>query len=199
VNGYEQPTGTRPPASSRGTSTASDGRTGGPQLELLVSSDQAVDLYDEMVAAGRGLGLRHAGSRSLDSLRVENGVRRVGSDVGPNTDPITAGLGHLVALDKPGGFRGHDALMDRAASPRLDRPVHVRLLDPAPMLRGGEAILRDGVGVGGSPAARTGTPSAPPVGWPWCSPMSRRVAGAVVECAGNPVPAEVADTPFYPL
>ena len=41
------------------------------------------------------------------------------------------GLGFAVALDKPGGFIGRDAI--DPARPRAHRQVFVRLDDPAPM------------------------------------------------------------------
>ena len=50
---------------------------------LYPTADQAVNVYDALVTAGRDLGL---------------------------LDPYTAGLGSLVALDKPGGFVGRDAV-----------------------------------------------------------------------------------------
>jgi 4-methylaminobutanoate oxidase (formaldehyde-forming) len=79
---------------------------GGPQLELLVSSDQAVDLYDEMVAAGHGLGLRHAGSRALDSLRVENGVRRSGTTSVPPPTPSPRASATSSPSTSPAAFAG---------------------------------------------------------------------------------------------
>ena len=57
-------------------------------------------VYDAIVDAGTDLGLRHAGYQALDSLRIEKGFVHVGHDVGPTDDPFTAGLGHVVKLEK---------------------------------------------------------------------------------------------------
>src|SRR4029077_12946409 len=39
--------------------------------ELYIPAEQAVHVYDRLVAAGRAVGLRHAGLRALGSLRME--------------------------------------------------------------------------------------------------------------------------------
>ena len=74
--------------------------------ELYVPAEQAVHVYDRLVAAGPAFGLRHAGLKALSSLRMEKGYRDYGHDI-DNTDTVLeAGLGFAVALDKPGGFVG---------------------------------------------------------------------------------------------
>ena len=68
--------------------------------------------------AGREHGLVAGGYRAIDSLRLEKGYRSWSTDVTPETTPYEAGLGFCVALDKPGGFLGRDALVaarERAA------------------------------------------------------------------------------------
>ena len=68
--------------------------------ELYVPSEFAVHVHDAIVEAGADLGLRHAGYHALDSLRIEKAFVHVGHDVGPTDDPFTAGLGHVVKLEK---------------------------------------------------------------------------------------------------
>jgi 4-methylaminobutanoate oxidase (formaldehyde-forming) len=54
-----------------------------------------------------------------------------------------------VAWDKPGGFVGRDALLaQREVRPPKRRLIQVLLLDPEPILHGGEPILRDGRWIG---------------------------------------------------
>jgi len=50
------------------------------------------------MAAGQPFGLRLAGYRSIESLRLERGSRAWGSDIGPDTTPFEAGLGWAVDL-----------------------------------------------------------------------------------------------------
>jgi 4-methylaminobutanoate oxidase (formaldehyde-forming) len=114
--------------------------------ELYVPSEFAVHLYDAIVDAGADLGLRHAGYQALDSLRIEKGFVHVGHDVGPTDDPFTAGLGHVVKLDKE--FVGDEAARVASETPRRHRLVSLKLEEPEPILIHGESVIADGRIVG---------------------------------------------------
>jgi 4-methylaminobutanoate oxidase (formaldehyde-forming) len=125
--------------------------------ELYVPSEQAVHVYDRIIEAGSSFGLRHAGLKALASLRMEKGYRDYGHDI-DNTDGVfEAGLGFAVALDKPGGFVGRDAVAARkAAGPLTRRIVQILITDPEPLLFHAEVIRRNGVPVGYIRAASYG-------------------------------------------
>ncbi|GIF45535.1 4-methylaminobutanoate oxidase (formaldehyde-forming) [Asanoa ferruginea] len=125
--------------------------------ELYIPAEQAVHVYDRLTAAGAGFGLRHAGLKALSSLRMEKGYRDYGHDIDNTDSVLEAGLGFAVALDKPGGFVGRDAVLARkAAGPLHRRLVQVLLTDPDPLLFHGEVVRRDGVPVGYVRAASYG-------------------------------------------
>lgn len=116
--------------------------------ELYVPADQALHVYETLLAAADGLDLRHAGYHALNSLRIEKAYRHLGHDITDEDDPVEAGLGFAVAWDKPGGFIGREAaLRRREAGPRR-RLVAFALDDPEPLLYHNEPIWRDGVLVG---------------------------------------------------
>jgi glycine cleavage system aminomethyltransferase T/glycine/D-amino acid oxidase-like deaminating enzyme len=122
------------------------GETG---YELYLPTEQAVGAYEELLAAGAAVGLRHAGLRALGSLRLEKAYRDYGHDI-DNTDIVTeAGLAFAVAIDKPGGFVGREAVARQleAGVPRR-RLVQVLIDDPEPLMHHAEPVLRDGVEVG---------------------------------------------------
>jgi len=116
--------------------------------ELHVSTDQAQHVYDELIAASEGLGLRHAGYHALNSLRIEKAYRFWGSDITDEDTPLESGLGFAVAWDKPGGFIGRDALLRLRDEGLRRRLVVFSLDDPGPLVYGNEPIWRDGVLVG---------------------------------------------------
>lgn len=109
--------------------------------ELHVPATQAVQTYDLIMAAGSDLGIRNAGMQTLNSLRLEKGYRDFGIDVDNTDNPIEAGLGFAVRLDKPGGFIGRDALaaIKARGTPRT-RMLQFLLRDPGPLLYGNELI-----------------------------------------------------------
>jgi len=113
--------------------------------ELYIPAEQAVHVYDRLVRAGSAVGLRHAGLKALGSLRMEKGYRDYGHDI-DNTDTVLeAGLGFAVALDKPGGFIGRDAVLaQKERGPLRRRLVQVRITDPGPLMFHAEVVRRDG-------------------------------------------------------
>ncbi len=125
--------------------------------ELHIPAEQAVHVYDRLVEAGHEHGLRHAGLKALSSLRMEKGYRDYGHDI-DNTDTVLeAGLGFAVALDKPGGFIGRDAVAaQKAAGPLTRRLAQVLLTDPEPLMFHAELVRRHGVDVGYIRAASYG-------------------------------------------
>ena len=125
--------------------------------ELYVPSEQAIHVYDRIVDAGVSFGLRHAGLKALASLRMEKGYRDYGHDLDNTDSVLEAGLGFAVALDKPGGFIGRDAVLSlKKAGPLTRRIVQLQVLDPEPLLFHAEVVYRDSKPVGYVRAASYG-------------------------------------------
>jgi glycine cleavage system aminomethyltransferase T len=116
-----------------------------------------VQVYEQLVTAGEHVGLVHAGLKALSSLRMEKGYRDYGHDI-DNTDTVLeAGLGFAVAVDKPGGFIGRDAVVAQKALGTLSkRLLQILVTDPEPMMYHAEIVHRDGVPVGYIRAASYG-------------------------------------------
>ena len=125
--------------------------------ELYVPTEQAVHVYDLLLVAGEPFGVRLAGLKALASLRMEKGYRDYGHDIDNTDDPLSAGFGFALALDKPGGFVGRDAVLARkAAGPLTQRLVQVFVHDPEPLMFHAEVVRRDGTAVGYVRAASYG-------------------------------------------
>ncbi|HSL25250.1 MAG TPA: aminomethyltransferase family protein, partial [Acidimicrobiia bacterium] len=118
-------------------------------FELYVPADQAQHVYDVLVEAGTGWGLRPAGLKALASLRMEKAYRDYGHDIDNTDHVLEAGLGFAVDLDKPGWFVGREAVVARkAAGPLTRRLIQVLVKDPAPLMFHAEVVYRDGRPVG---------------------------------------------------
>jgi glycine cleavage system aminomethyltransferase T/glycine/D-amino acid oxidase-like deaminating enzyme len=125
--------------------------------ELYVPTEQAVHVYDRLVAAGDPIGLRHAGLKALASLRMEKGYRDYGHDIDNTDSVLEAGLGFAVDLKKPGGFIGREAVLaKKAAGPLTRRIVQVLVEDPEPLMFHAEIVRRNGRAVGYVRAASYG-------------------------------------------
>ncbi|MCX4244105.1 GcvT family protein [Paraliomyxa miuraensis] len=172
--------------------------------ELYIPTEQAVHVYERVVAAGEALGLRHAGLKALASLRMEKGYRDYGHDIDNTDSPLEAGLGFAVALDKPGGFIGRDAVAaSKARGPLRKRLLQVLLLEPEPMMFHAEIVHRDGKPAGYVRAASYGHTLGGAVGLAMIeadTPIDRaHVDGGrwEVNVAGRMVPARVSIAPLY--
>ncbi len=125
--------------------------------ELYVPAEQAVHAYERIVEAGKKVGLRHAGLKALASLRMEKGYRDYGHDIDNTDSVLEAGLGFAVAMDKPGGFLGREAVLaKKAEGPLRRRIVQVLVKDPEPMMFHAEVVHRNGKAVGYIRAASYG-------------------------------------------
>jgi glycine cleavage system aminomethyltransferase T/glycine/D-amino acid oxidase-like deaminating enzyme len=173
--------------------------------ELHVPAEQSVHVYDRLVEAGRALGLRHAGLKALASLRMEKAYRDYGHDI-DNTDTVLeAGLGFAVALDKPDGFVGRDAVaVQLAAGTPHRRLVQVLLADPEPLLFHAEIVRRNGAEVGYIRSASYGWTLGRAVGLAMIDagdlPADRQWLESgewTVQIGDRIVPAEVALRPRY--
>jgi len=116
--------------------------------ELYVPPEYATGLYENLWEAGQDLGVRNAGYRAIDSLRLEKGYCYWGAEVSPDYSPYDAGLGFAVSLDK-GPFVGRDAL----AKIKNDGPAWKLCLftldgERPMLLQGGETITCRGAVVG---------------------------------------------------
>jgi 4-methylaminobutanoate oxidase (formaldehyde-forming) len=177
--------------------------------ELYIPAASTSAVYDAISAAGPTYGLAPVGLKALASLRMEKAYRDYGHDI-DNTDcPLEAGLGFALALDKPGGFIGRDAVAARKAA-NADaggmsrRIVQVRLLDPEPLMYHAEMVLRDGVEVGYVRAASYGWTLGAAVGLAQVSGGGEPVTADwlssgrwEVDIAGRRYDAEVSLRPMY--
>ena len=172
--------------------------------ELYVPAEQGTHVYDLLLRAGEAVGLRHAGLKALASLRMEKGYRDYGHDIDNTDSVLDAGLGFVVALDKPGGFLGRDAVLaQKAAGPSTRRLLQVLVTDPAPLMFHAEVVRRNDVPVGYVRAASYGHTLGGAVGLVMVEagePITQAYldAGAWdVDIAGTRYPAVASLKPLY--
>ena len=172
--------------------------------ELHVPNIHAVQVYDLLKEAGREFGVRDAGMQTLSSLRLEKAYRDFGVDVDNTDNPIEAGLGFAVRLDKPGGFIGRDALAELKASgvPKR-RMLQFLLSDPEPLLHGNETIYLDGKDVGHIQVGAYGHSLGGAVGIGFAEhdvPLTAEtISGGQwkIDVAGTSVPAQASLKPLF--
>lgn len=121
---------------------AGTGYTGEDGVEIAVPAAHASELWQSVVGAG----IMPAGLGARDTLRLEAGLPLHGHELGPGITPLQAGLGWVVAWDKP-GFVGRSALAAERDAGISRTLVGLRTDDRRPP-RTGDEVVRDAVVVG---------------------------------------------------
>ena len=117
--------------------------------ELYVPTAFALPVYDQLIAGGGAFGLRHCGYHALNSLRIEKAYREWSHDIGPDDNPVDAGLAFTCDFSKPAGFIGRESVLRaREAGVPKRRLVQFLLADPEPLVYHNEPILLDDERVG---------------------------------------------------
>lgn len=107
--------------------------------ELYCPAEHGSRFWDILWEVATPRGAVAAGTTAQDSLRLEKGYRLWGADIHTEYNPIQAGLGFAVDMDK-GNFIGRDALV-KIRSEGTDRRLRcITLDDPARVVMGKESI-----------------------------------------------------------
>jgi aminomethyltransferase len=171
------------------------GYTGEDGIEIMLGAAQAADLADEIVRRGAvpcGLGAR-------DTLRLEAAMPLYGHELNEEIDPLQAGLGWAVKLDK-GDFIGRSSLlMAREQVNRSGRQRVGLVLEGKRAAREGCAVVLGDGRVVGTITSGSFTPT-----------LQKSIAMAYVDVAhtdvgtrlvvdvrGKMEPAAVTPLPFY--
>jgi dimethylglycine oxidase len=151
--------------------------------------------WDLLWRAGEAHGVVAAGGGAFDSLRLEKGYRLWGQDISIEHDPLEAGLGFAVRMDKEFQGRGAlEAIRERGLTHRL---ACMTLDDPAQIVLGKEPIRAGGDVVAYVTSAAYGYTVGRAVAYGYL-PVDVAVEGAAVEIGyfGERFPATVAADPL---
>ncbi|MEL7279667.1 MAG: FAD-dependent oxidoreductase [Pseudomonadota bacterium] len=111
--------------------------------ELHLPVEYAQSVYDALHAAGAEHGLKDAGYRAIETLRLEKGYRAWGSDIGPDHTPHEAGLAWAAKLKTNVAFKGRAAL-EAQRQTGVKKILATFTTDPGVILLGRETIFRNG-------------------------------------------------------
>jgi aminomethyltransferase len=117
---------------------ARTGYTGEDGFEVMVAQEQAVALWNKLVAAG----VAPAGLGARDTLRLEAGMNLYGQDMDESITPWEAGLAWTVSLDEGRDFIGRAELEAQKES-GVQRELVGIVMDEKGVLRHGQRVLTD--------------------------------------------------------
>jgi 4-methylaminobutanoate oxidase (formaldehyde-forming) len=168
--------------------------------EMYVHRDYASEVWDALLDAGQPHGLRPAGYKAIDSLRLEKGYRYWSSDITPIENPLEAGLGFCVKFGKR-DFIGREALLKLKAEgmkKKLCTIVIASDLKDGLGVYGGEAVYAGGQLVGRLRSAGYGYTVGQLIGYIYL-PIELATVGTPleVEVFGEQFAARVAEEVLY--
>ncbi len=172
-------------------------------FELHIPVAHAMSVYNELHRAGADLGLRNAGYRAIESLRLEKGYRAWGSDLTPDHTPLEAGLGWAVKLNSDIAFIGKESLQNQASNGLKKQLACFTVEDPSITLIGRETLYRNGQRVGWLSSAGFGHTVGCPIGLgyvrdPKGVDRTFLESGTYeLEVAGTQVPCRIHFEPLY--
>ncbi len=171
--------------------------------ELHLGIADAPIVYDQLFQHGASLGLKNAGYRAIESLRLEKGYRSWGTEIGPDHTPLEAGLGWAIKFDSEVDFLGRVALEQQQKDGVKKMLAGFRVDDPSVVLLGRETIYRNGERVGWLASGGYGYTVGAPLGYGYVRNSSIVTRDHVLdasyelEVATQRVPATVSLNAFY--
>ncbi|HVY46321.1 MAG TPA: glycine cleavage system aminomethyltransferase GcvT [Minicystis sp.] len=176
---------------------ARTGYTGEDGVELFCAPADAPHLFRTLLELGRDLGIEPCGLAARDTLRLEARLSLYGNDIDETTNPIEAGLGWVVKLDK-GDFVGRDALRRIKAEGPARKLVGFEMKGRGIARHGYPLLDASGAKIGVCTSGGPGPTVGKNIGLGYV-PAAQAAVGTefLVDCRGRSVEAVVAKTPFY--
>ncbi len=198
------------------------GYTGELGYELYTPADQAGVLWEHILKTGREFNLKPYGVEAMQSLRIEKALPLYGPDISEEYTPFHVGLSRWIRLEKR-DFIGREALL-RIQEGGLDRRwVGLTLESEVPAAAGAKvysvgdvATFREVIETGAEAGEHEDAvmPGDRQIGRVTSSAMGHSVGkmlamayvetahswpgnNLIVEVNGRPIPARVAQTPFF--
>ena len=171
---------------------ARTGYTGEDGFEIITDAANALPLWESFIKQG----VKPCGLGARDSLRLEAGMMLYGHDMDTNTNPLEAGLGWLVDLEK-GDFIGKNALLE-IKHRGVNRKLVGFQMNGREIARSGYKILKSGQEVGQVTSGGYAPSLGIGIGLGYV-PIELATIGSEIEIMirNKPVPAHIVSKRFY--
>ena len=189
-------TGTETRICGHGGIVSRTGYTGEDGCELIVGSQMAPAVWQEILEAAQPLGGMACGLGARDTLRLEAAMPLYGHELNEQINPYQAGLGFAVNLEGR-EFAGRDALANFKQDKSLPRRIGLEMSGKR-IPREGAAVLDEGQTIGQVTSGTFSPTLEVPIAMAYVHPESAREGASVeVDIRGRREPARLVALPFY--
>ncbi len=172
------------------------GYTGEDGFELYCAPVDVVTLWNDLLAAGKERGLLPAGLGARDTLRIEAGYCLYGHELDEQTNPLEAGLGWTVKLNK-GEFIGRDALLKVKEEGPKRKLIGIEMIERG-ISRAGYAIYENDQQIGSLTSGAPGPALNKNIGIGYVEASHAVVGNTVqIDIRGKRTAAQIVALPFY--
>jgi aminomethyltransferase len=105
------------------------GYTGEDGFEIYCQQEDAIALWEQILAAGQPEGIIPCGLGARDTLRFEARLPLYGQELSQHISPIEAGLGFAVKVDKKTPFIGQQVLAEQKQTGASRKLVGIEMID----------------------------------------------------------------------
>lgn len=172
------------------------GYTGSGGFEIYCKTSEVKQVWDKVMLAGAGFGIKPIGLAARDTLRLEMGYCLYGNDIDDTTSPFQAGLGWITKFTKP--FVNSEALAwEKKHVP--ERLLVGFKMEERGIPRQGYDIVDDQGMIIGKVTSGTMSPSLDMgIGLGYVPPMFSDVGSRFhIQIRKKAIPATVVKLPFY--
>lgn len=122
--------------------------TGEEGYDLLLPVADAPSVWNLLMEAGYGIGIRPIGFEALESLRIEAGVPRYGVDMDENVFPVEVGLEEKAISYTKGCYTGQEPIARIKHRGQVNRHLIGFILEDPTLPQKGDKVMKDGLEVG---------------------------------------------------
>jgi aminomethyltransferase len=176
---------------------ARTGYTGEDGVEVFFRAEDATKLWNLVLEKGQAFGIKPCGLGARDTLRLEMCYPLNGSDLSPEHNPIEAGLGFFVDLNKP-NFTGRDVLQRTKDDGPAQKLVPFRMEGKTPPPRPHYAVFSNGERIGEVTSGTLSPSLNYGIGMAYLSPPQAKTGTKIeIEIRGQKFPATIQKKPLY--
>jgi len=176
---------------------ARTGYTGEDGVEVFFAAKDAARFWNLVLAEGEKFGIKPCGLGARDTLRLEMCYPLNGSDLSPEHNPIEAGLGFFVDLNKP-NFVGRDVLQQTKQNGPAEKLVSFRMETKGPPPRPHYPVFSKGERIGEVTSGTLSPSLNYGIGMAYLSAPQANIGATIeIEIRGQKFPATIQKKPLY--